>query len=90
VFLLGTFYAAMVAAGLIVELLFGALGLIPSERDAGVEMASVRLDYTSVLNIVFLGIAGLLVWRYVRRGGGLAMLRMMNRPAPDLSSGNAQ
>jgi uncharacterized protein len=81
IFLLATFYAAMVAAGLVVELLFGALGLIPSDRTAKVEMASVHLNYTTVLNIAFLGLAALLVWRYFRDGGGLAMLRMMNRPA---------
>jgi hypothetical protein len=25
-------------------------------------------------------LAGLLVWRYFRRGGGLAMLKMMQKP----------
>jgi uncharacterized protein len=79
-FLLASFYAAMVGAGLIVEFLFDGLGLIPSERDAKVVEASVTLNYTTVLNIVFLGLAGLLVWRYFRRGGGLAMLKMMGKP----------
>jgi uncharacterized protein len=81
-FLLASFYAAMVGAGLIVEFLFDGLGLIPSERDAKVVEASVTLNYTTVLNIVFLGLAGLLVWRYFRRGGGLAMLKMMGKPIP--------
>jgi len=79
-FLLGSFYATMVGAGLIVELVFDGLGLIPAERDAKVIEASVTLNYTSVLNLVFLTLAAVLVWRYFRRGGGLAMLRMMNRP----------
>jgi uncharacterized protein len=79
-FLLVSFYACMVAAGLIVEWLFDWLGLIPSERDAKVVEASVTWNYTTVLNIVFLCLAGVLVWRYFRRGGGLSMLRMMNRP----------
>jgi uncharacterized protein len=79
-FLLVTFYAAMVAAGLIVEFVFDALGLIPSERNAKVIEASVTLNYTTVLNIVFLVIGALLVWRYFRRGGGLRMLKMMNAP----------
>jgi len=35
-FLLATFYAAIVVAGLIVELVFGLLGLIPDERHARV------------------------------------------------------
>ncbi len=79
-FLLASFYATMVGAGLIVELLFDGLGLIPSERHAKVVEASVTWNYTTVLNIVFLSVAGLLLWRYFRRGGGLAMLRVMNEP----------
>jgi hypothetical protein len=42
--------------------------------------ASLTWNYTSVLNIVFLALAGLLVWRFLKTGGP-AMLRMMNRPA---------
>jgi uncharacterized protein len=69
-----------VAAGLVVELVFQALGLVPSGRNAKVEMASVSWNYTTVLNIVFLALAAVLVWRYFRRGGGLPMLRMMSGP----------
>jgi hypothetical protein len=79
-FLLASFYASMVFAGLIVEFVFGGLGLVPDERNAKVVEASVTLNYTTVLNIVFLGLAAVLVWRYFRRGGGLAMLRMMEAP----------
>jgi hypothetical protein len=79
-FLLVSFYAAMVSAGLIVEFAFGGLGLIPSERDAKVVEASVTLNYTTVLNVIFLGLAAVLVWRYFRYGGGVRMLRMMNEP----------
>jgi uncharacterized membrane protein YraQ (UPF0718 family) len=79
-FLLVTFYATMAVSGLAVELVFDALGLIPDERNAKVIEASVTWNYTTVLNIVFLGLASVLVWRYFRRGGGLAMLRMMETP----------
>jgi uncharacterized protein len=79
-FLLASFYTTMVGAGLIVEFLFDGLGLIPDQRDAKVIEASVTLNYTTVLNIVFLALGALLVWRYFRRGGGLAMLRMMEKP----------
>jgi uncharacterized membrane protein YraQ (UPF0718 family) len=79
-FLLGSFYVTMVVAGLAVELLFQALGLERTARDAKVVEASVTWNSTTYLNIVFLLVAGALVWRYFRRGGGLAMLRMMNRP----------
>jgi uncharacterized protein len=68
-FLLGTFYAAMVAAGLIVELVFGLLGLIPDERNAKVVEASIQLNYTTVLNVIFLILAAVLVWRFLKTGG---------------------
>jgi uncharacterized protein len=82
-FIFATFYATMVAAGLIVELLFQGLGLGRTARNAKVETAQVSWNYTTFLNIVFLALAALLVWRYFRRGGGWAMLRMMNEPMGD-------
>jgi uncharacterized membrane protein YraQ (UPF0718 family) len=78
-FLLATFYVTMVAAGYVIELLFGVLGLIPDERNAKVVEASVTLNYTTVLNIIFLTLAGVLVVRFLRTGGP-AMFRMMNAP----------
>ncbi len=79
-FLFVTFYAAMAGAALIVELIFGALGLVPAQRNARVVEASLTWNYTTWLNIAFLVLAGLLVWRFLKKGGP-AMLRMMNRPA---------
>ena len=79
-FLLLSFYATMVVAGLIVEFVFDGLGLIPSERNAKVIEASVTLNYTTILNIAFLALGALLLWRYFTRGGGLRMLKMMNAP----------
>jgi uncharacterized membrane protein YraQ (UPF0718 family) len=79
-FLLATFYTTMVAAGLIVEYLFQGLGIERTTRDAKVMQASVTWDYTTILNIVFLTLAAALIWRYFRHGGGLKMLRMMNKP----------
>jgi len=84
-FLFVTFYAAMAAAALIVELIFGALGLVPAQRNARVVEASITWDYTTWLNIAFLILAGLLVWRFLRTGGP-AMLRMMNMPAAMVQS----
>jgi len=80
-FLLATFYATMAAAGLIVDLFFKVVGLEPTgARHANVTNAGVSWNYTTVLNIVFLVLAAVLVARYFRKGGGLAMLRMMNEP----------
>ncbi|TMC06050.1 MAG: permease [Chloroflexi bacterium] len=84
VFLFATFYAAMALAGLVVELLFGALGLIPHARNALVVEPSLSLNYTTVLNVLFLALAGVLLIR-AWRTGGFAMLAMMDvkaDPAP--------
>jgi uncharacterized protein len=80
-FLAAVLYVTMVVAGLAVELLFQAFGIVPTERNAKVDMATVSWNYTTYLNIVFLALAAILVVRYFHRGGGIAMLRMMNRPA---------
>jgi uncharacterized membrane protein YraQ (UPF0718 family) len=79
--LLATFYAAMAAAGLLVDLLFKLVGLEPTgARHAKVTDAGVSWNYTTVLNILFLALAAVLLVRYFRKGGGLSMLRMMNTP----------
>jgi uncharacterized membrane protein YraQ (UPF0718 family) len=80
-FILATFYATMVAAGYLVELIFGGLGLIPSGRHAKVMEAAIQWNYTTVLNIIFLALAAALCYRFVRTGG-LPMLRTMGG-APD-------
>ena len=78
-FLFVTFYAAMALSGLAVELVFQALGLAPTERNAKVVEASIAWNYTTILNIAFLMLAALLVWRFLATGG-LPMLKMMNAP----------
>jgi uncharacterized protein len=78
-FILVTFYTATVAAGLLVDVIFRPLGLQRTTRDAKVVEASVHLDYTTVLNVAFLALAAVLVWRFVRTGG-LPMLRAMSKP----------
>jgi uncharacterized membrane protein YraQ (UPF0718 family) len=80
-FLLITFYASMVIAGLLVELLFGVVGLTPTERNARVVEAHVTWNYTTILNIVFLVLAAVLLIRFLRTGGP-AMLRGMDEPEP--------
>ncbi|MFD8306314.1 permease [Streptomyces sp. NPDC059690] len=75
-FLLVTFYAATVLAGYAVELVFGALGLVPDQSAAKIPDEGVTWNYTSWLNIAFLLLAAVLVWRFWRTGGP-AMLRMM-------------
>ena len=78
--LFGVFYVTMAAAGYVVELLFGALGLVPGQRDAKVLQASIQWDYTTVLNILFMALSAVLIWRFLRTGGP-KMLRMMGATA---------
>ncbi|HZZ48428.1 MAG TPA: permease [Pseudonocardia sp.] len=74
--LLATFYAAMVGAGYLVELLFGVTGLIPAHRHAMVMSEGLSWNYTTWLNIVFLLLAAVLVARFIRTGG-IPMLAIM-------------
>jgi uncharacterized membrane protein YraQ (UPF0718 family) len=78
-FLFATFYAAMAGAAFIVEAIFGLLGLIPEQREARVVDATISWNYTTWLNLAFLLLATLLVWRFLQTGGP-RMLRMMNTP----------
>ena len=87
-FLLASFYATMVAAGLAVEFVFQGAGLTPGEHTAKVVRASVTWNYTTVLNILFLALAGFLCWRFIR-SGGIRMLKMMNTPVEEHAHGHA-
>jgi uncharacterized membrane protein YraQ (UPF0718 family) len=75
-FITGTFFAAMVAAGYLVEIIFGGAGLVPADRSTTVEEAGVSWNYTTWLNIVFLLLSAVLLIRFARTGG-VPMLRMM-------------
>src|SRR5947199_1061719 len=79
-----TFYVTMAAAGYIVEFLFGALGLIPQNRNVAAITEGIQWNYTSILNIIFLVLAAILVIRFIRTGG-IPMLRMMNTPEHDMA-----
>ncbi len=76
-FLFVTMFASMAAAALAIELLFQALHLIPRERHATIVEASITMSYTTVLDIVFLAVAALLLWRFFTTNG-MSMLRSMN------------
>ena len=85
-YILATFYVTMAAAGYAVEIAFGALGLIPSGRAAAAIGQGPSLNYTAVLNVVFLALAAALVVRFLRTGGP-AMLRMMGAPVVHMAEG---
>jgi uncharacterized membrane protein YraQ (UPF0718 family) len=77
VFLLGVFYVSMALAALAVELIFGALHLIPQQRTVQIAEEAIRWNYMTFLNIAFLALAAILVIRFLRTGGP-EMLRMMS------------
>jgi uncharacterized membrane protein YraQ (UPF0718 family) len=85
--LLGVFYVAMVLAGYVVEIVFGALGLVPSTRAATVVEASIAWNYTTVLNIAFLALAAVLVWRFFSTGGADMLGKMGGAPTDPHSEG---
>jgi uncharacterized protein len=87
-FLFATFYATMAAAGYVIELVFGPLGLVPAgTRHANVGNDAVRWNYTTWLNIAFLILAAVLVWRFLRTGGR-SMLAMMGGSPDSMESGH--
>ncbi|MGH8274716.1 MAG: permease [Gammaproteobacteria bacterium] len=71
--LVALFWAVMSATGLAVEYLFTALGWIPSGRSAQIVLTTFAWNYTTFLNIVFIGVFALLWWlarNQWRLGGG--------------------
>lgn len=82
-YILGTFYATMVMAGYIVEILFSYLNIIPTNRNIVVISEGIHWNYTSYLNIIFLIFAIILIVRFLRTGGP-AMLKMMDKNPQDL------
>ena len=97
--LVGVFYVVMVAAGLAVEGIFSLAGLIPTERPAAVAPTHFSWNYTTVLNLVFLVVLGVLYWLYRHRdrlggGGGYAIdpvcgmqVRVADAPAQTVHDG---
>ena len=87
-FILWTFYLTMVAAGYLVEIIFRVLHLVPTERNAQVLEAQISWNYTTVLNLIFLALAAVLLWRFYRTGG-VPMLGMMHGPPDDMAGEHA-
>jgi len=89
IYLLVVSYLAMVVAGLVIGLLFQALGLVPSHRAANALLAAPALNYTSVLNVLAVLLMAALLWRFLRTGGP-EMLRMMSLPPGEHDHGHDQ
>ncbi len=68
------FWAVMAAAGLVVEGIFTWAGLVPTERPEAIVSEHFSWNYTTFLNITFLGLFGVLYWLHrnrARLGGGV-------------------
>jgi len=69
-------------------LIAGALAAwVPAERAATITEAHLTWNYTTVLNILFLMLAAILLWRAAVTGG-FNMLRMMNMPPQPTGDGD--
>jgi uncharacterized membrane protein YraQ (UPF0718 family)/YHS domain-containing protein len=71
--LVALFWVVMAAAGLAVEGIFSAARIVPQHRAGAIVAARFHWDYTSILDIVFLAVFGLLYWLHrnrARLGGG--------------------
>jgi uncharacterized protein len=84
--LLGVFYATMVAGGYAVEIIFGALGLVPDHGRAQMGEQAITWNYTTWLNVAALVLTLALLARFFRTGGR-EMLAMMGG-APDDMAGH--
>lgn len=76
-FILASFYLSMVIAGWLTELLFYILELVPKSHQLTAITTHVSFNYTTVLNIAFLGLGTFMLVRFIRTGA-LPMLKMMD------------
>jgi uncharacterized membrane protein YraQ (UPF0718 family) len=88
-YLLVVSYVAMALAGLLVELVFQALGLVPAHFHVTVFESRPQWNWTTYLDLAFLLLAAVLGWRFLTTGGP-EMLRMMSgAPSPATEGGHA-
>jgi uncharacterized membrane protein YraQ (UPF0718 family) len=74
--LFAIFYAAMSAAGYVVEVVFGPLGLIPKNRHVNALKPHIAFNSDTYLNIAAIVLTAVLLVRFFR-SGGRPMLSMM-------------
>ncbi|MFN2452274.1 MAG: permease [Candidatus Dormibacteria bacterium] len=67
VWILASFWLVMSVAGLLVEGLFSLLHLVPSTRPTQIAPTSFALNYTMVLNVLFIAAFAVLYWLHRNR-----------------------
>ena len=81
------FYAAMVGAAYVIELVFGVLHLTPAHRAVHAMAEGISWNYTTWLNLIGIAASALLFRRFVKTGGP-EMLRMMNDSGAAVTDGH--
>jgi uncharacterized membrane protein YraQ (UPF0718 family)/YHS domain-containing protein len=76
-YLLGVSYLSMALAGFLIGLAFKGLGLEPAHHPVAVLLSHPEWNYTTFLDLAFLGLAAVLGYRFLTTGGP-QMLRMMD------------
>jgi uncharacterized membrane protein YraQ (UPF0718 family) len=85
VYLFAVSYVTMAASGLVIGLLFGALGWLPGKGSIAALETPIAWDATTYLNLMVLGIIVVLLVRFLRTGG-VSMLRMMNMASDGIAA----
>jgi uncharacterized protein len=78
-YLLAVSYVAMALAGFLIGLAFNVLGISPPHVHISALQVGPTWNYTTFLNLAFLLVIAVLLWRFMRTGGP-AMLRAMSVP----------
>ncbi|HKL18665.1 MAG TPA: permease [Halalkalibaculum sp.] len=65
-YIAGIMFVSIVITALILNGLFSALGIVPESERAIAEITQFKIDYTFWMNLVFIWIAGWLVWQNKR------------------------
>jgi uncharacterized protein len=78
-YLLVVSYAVMVIAGFLVGLAFNLGGIAPHHFHASALQAAPSWNYTTFLNLAFLVLVAVMLWRFINTGGP-QMLRAMSAP----------
>src|SRR5487761_516011 len=78
-YLLAVSYIAMSLAGFLIGLAFNLTGLTPAHFSVSAFQAPPAWNYTSFLDLVFIALIAVMLWRFLTTGGP-QMIRAMSQP----------
>jgi uncharacterized membrane protein YraQ (UPF0718 family) len=92
-YLLAVSYGAMGLAGFLIGLAFNLAGLTPRHFNVAALQAAPSWNYTTLLNIAFIALIAVMLWRFLTTGGP-EMVRAMSHPGhgdhADMDQGSAE